>query len=191
MVRRESALGSKLDARRQMTAPGGYRSRIGQGRLHWFGRSALLRVTAFSARSMALDGVSWVRWLKPHWPFVVWLCDRIGAILRFPPLGHAPPGSSSRSPISGSDGATPARTRRHASSTCVVRDDQCPAYRLPPHALRLNVKKANASSPPDFRRPRKSAFPLKMKFHSIYRINVLRRDPRWPPSQVGPTHRGR
>src|ERR1700730_15035828 len=40
-------------------------------------------------------------WLKPHWPLVVWPCDRIGAILRFPPLGHAPPGSSSRSPIYG------------------------------------------------------------------------------------------
>ena len=42
--------------------------------------------------------------MKPHWPFVVWPCDRIGAILRFPPLGHAPPRSSSRSPISGGGG---------------------------------------------------------------------------------------
>src|ERR1700704_3373680 len=32
-------------------------------------------------------------WLKPHWPLVGWPCDRIGAILRFPPLGHAPPGA--------------------------------------------------------------------------------------------------
>ncbi len=40
-------------------------------------------------------------WLKPHWLVMVWPCDGIRAILRFPPSVHAPPGSSSRSPISG------------------------------------------------------------------------------------------
>src|SRR5580700_10659909 len=35
---------------------------------------------------------------------MIWPYDGIRAILRFPPSGHAPPGSSSRSPISGSVG---------------------------------------------------------------------------------------
>jgi len=54
-----------------------------------------LRVTAFSACSMALDGVGWVEaaWLKPHWPFVVWPCDRIGAVPRSLPRVMLPLGA--------------------------------------------------------------------------------------------------
>jgi hypothetical protein len=44
---------------------------------------------------MALDGVSWVEaaWLKPHWPLVVWPCDRIGAVRRSLPRVMLPLGA--------------------------------------------------------------------------------------------------